>query len=92
MELILTKDEAVGEAFNVGSGNKMSIREMAETIKKVTNSNSEVELLPPRTEFEKDPQISYPSIEKLERKLGYEPVVSFEQGIEKVVDWIKREG
>jgi nucleoside-diphosphate-sugar epimerase len=91
-ELILTKDEAIGEAFNVGTGNKMSVREMAETIKKVTHSSSELELLPPRTEFEKDPQISYPSIEKLERKLGYTPIVSFEHGIERVVEWIKREG
>jgi len=91
-ELILTKEEAIGEAFNVGTGNKMSIREMAETIKRVTNSSSELELLTPRTEFEKDPQISYPSIEKLEKKLGYRPIVSFEQGIERVVNWIRREG
>lgn len=91
-ELILTKDEAVGEAFNVGSGSKMSIRQMAETIKRVTNSNSEVELLPPRTEFEKDPQISYPSIDKLRKILGYEPIVSFETGVERVVDWIKQNG
>ena len=91
-ELILTKEESIGEAFNVGTGNKMSIREMAETIKKVTNSKSEVELLPPRTEFEKDPQISYPSIEKLEKRLGYKPIVSFEEGIARVVEWIKREG
>jgi UDP-glucuronate decarboxylase len=91
-ELILTKDEAIGEAFNVGSGNKMSIREMAERIKKVTNSNSELELLPPRTEFEKDPQISFPSIKKLKRKLGYEPLVSFEEGVQRVVTWIKQSG
>jgi len=91
-ELILTKDEAIGEAFNVGTGNKMSIREMAETIKRVTNSSSELDLLPPRTEFEKDPQISYPSIEKLEKRLGYKPIVSFEEGIARVVDWIKRDG
>ena len=84
-ELILTKEEAVGESFNVGSGSKMSIREMAERIKKITNSNSELELLPPRTEFEKDPQISYPSIEKLRKKLGFEPIVSFEEGVAKVV-------
>lgn len=91
-ELILTKDEAIGEAFNVGSGSKMSIREMAEIIKKVTNSSSELELLPPRTEFEKDPQISYPSVEKLRNRLGYEPIVSFETGVQRVVSWIKQYG
>ena len=91
-ELILTKDAAIGESFNVGSGNKMSIREMAETIKKVTNSDSQLELLPPRTEFEKDPQISYPSIEKLRKKLGFEPIVSFDEGVSRVVNWIKQSG
>lgn len=91
-ELILTKDDSIGEAFNVGSGNKMSIREMAESIKKVTNSNSELELLPPRTEFEKDPQISYPSIEKLRKRLGYEPIMSFDEGVSRVVSWIKENG
>ncbi len=91
-ELILTKDAAIGEAFNVGSGNKMSVMEMAERIKKVTNSSSELELLPPRTEFEKDPQISYPSIEKLRRRLGFEPTVSFDAGVLRIVDWIKKSG
>jgi UDP-glucose 4-epimerase len=91
-ELILTDEKAVGEAFNVGSGNKMSIKEIAERIKKVTNSSSELELLPPRTEFEKDPQVSYPSIDKLKRLLGYEPIVSFDEGIARVVNWIKQNG
>ena len=91
-ELILTKEGAVGESFNVGSGSKMSIREMAERIKKITNSTSELELLPPRTEFEKDPQISYPSIEKLRKILGFEPIVGFEEGVARVVSWIKQSG
>lgn len=91
-ELILTKEAAIGESFNVGSGNKMSVREMAEQIKKVTKSSSELELLPPRTEFEKDPQISYPSIEKLRSKLGFSPIVSFDEGVSRVVDWIKKSG
>ena len=89
-ELILTNDKAIGEAFNFGSGNRMSIREMAETIRRITNSSSELELLPPRTEFEKEPQVSYPNIDKLRRILGYEPAIDFETGIRKVVDWIKQ--
>ena len=91
-ELILTKEEAVGEAFNVGSGSKMTVREMAERIKVLTDSSSELELLPPRTEFEKEPQISYPDIEKIRKKLGYEPVVGFDEGISRVVEWIRKSG
>ncbi len=91
-ELILTRDEAIGEAFNVGSGNKMTVREMAERIKKITDSSSDLDLLPPRTEFENEPQISYPSIEKLRRSLGYEPIVSFDEGIARVVNWVRING
>jgi nucleoside-diphosphate-sugar epimerase len=87
-ELILTKEAAAGEAFNVGSGNKFSIREIAEKVKSITGSNSELELLPPRTEFEKEPQVSYPSIDKLKRVLGFEPTVTFDEGIRRVVKWI----
>lgn len=89
-ELILTNEKAIGETFNFGSGNKMSIREMAEIIRKVTDSKSELELLPPRTEFEKEPQVSYPNIEKLRRLLGYEQFVDFQTGIIRVVNWIKQ--
>jgi nucleoside-diphosphate-sugar epimerase len=92
VELILTHEESVNEAFNVGSGTKMSIREIAERIRTLTGSSSELKLLPPRTEFETEPQISYPSIEKLRRKLGYEPLVSFDEGINRVVRWIKSGG
>jgi nucleoside-diphosphate-sugar epimerase len=91
-ELILTKDNAIGQTFNFGSGSKMSIREMAEKIREVTGSLSELELLPPRTEFEKEPQVSYPSIDKIRRMLGYEPIMSFEEGIKRVVNWIKQVG
>ncbi len=90
VELILTKEEAAGQQFNFGSGRMMSIREVAEVVKKVTSSHSELELLPPRTEFEKEPQVSYPSIDNLRKKLGYEPVVSFEEGIRRSVEWIKK--
>jgi nucleoside-diphosphate-sugar epimerase len=89
-ELILTDEKAIGETFNFGSGNQMTIREMAEIIRKLTGSTSELELLPPRTEFEKEPQVSFPSIDKLRRLLGYEPVVRFEEGIMRVTNWIKQ--
>jgi nucleoside-diphosphate-sugar epimerase len=92
VELVLTKDKAIGETFNVGSGNKMTIREIAERIKKVTGSSSELEFLPPRTEFEKDPLILFPSVERLRSLLGYEPIVTFDEGIKRVVEWIKKSG
>jgi len=86
---ILTDDKAVGQAFNFGGEGPVSIRELAETVKKLTRSSSELTLLPPRSELEKDPQISYPSIKKAQSLLGYAPELSLEQGLLRTIDWVK---
>jgi len=90
VELALKKDEAVGEVFNLGTGNEVSIRELAEKIRKLTGSSSELQLLPPRTEAEKEPMRSYPSIEKIRRILGYEPIVGLEEGLKKTIEFYKQ--
>jgi len=86
---ILTNDKAVGQAFNFGGEGQVTIRELAETVKKLTHSSSELTLLPPRSELEKDPQISYPSIKKAQTLLGYTPELTLEQGLLRTIDWVK---
>jgi len=87
VKLALEKEEAVGEIFNVGTGNEVSIKELAELIKRLTRSNSKLELLPPRTEAEKEPMRSYPSIEKISEKLGYKPQISLEEGLKRTIEY-----
>jgi UDP-glucuronate decarboxylase len=89
VELSLRKDEAIGEAFNVGCGNKVSIRQLAGMIKKLTKSESKLQILPPRTELETTPMVSYPSIKKIKERLGYKPVVSLEQGLRRTIEHFK---
>ena len=89
VESCLLREEAVGEVFNVGSGVERSIKEVAEEIKRLTNSDSQLLILPPRTEAEKEPMRSYPDISKLKRLLSYEPMVSFEEGLRRTIDWVK---
>lgn len=91
VELSLKKEEAIGEVFNVGTGGKISIKDLAELIKKLTNSDSELKLLPPRTEAEKEPMKSYPSIEKIKKKLGYKPIITLKEGIKQTIEYYKRE-
>jgi nucleoside-diphosphate-sugar epimerase len=88
---ILRNDKAVGQAFNFGGERPVSIRELAETVKKLTRSKSELNLLPPRSELEKDPQISYPSTAKAKTLLGYVPELTLEQGLKRTIEWVKKQ-
>ena len=58
-------------------------------IKRLTSSNSELKSLPPRTKQESEVMISYPSIEKAKKIFNYEPLVSFEEGLIKTIEWVK---
>lgn len=86
---VLTNENSLGQAFNFGGERAVSIRELAETIKKLTGSTSELKLLPPRSELEKNPQISYPSMAKAQSLLSYSPELSLEEGLKRTIDWVK---
>jgi nucleoside-diphosphate-sugar epimerase len=89
---ILEKDAAVGQAFNFGGAETVSIRDLAERVKRLTGSKSELQTLPPRSPAEAEPQVSYPSTEKMRRLLGYEYELSLDEGIKRTIDWIKKVG
>lgn len=86
---LLENDGAVGETFNFGGKEILSIRELAERIKKLTGSRSQLVMLPPRSEMEKEPQVSYPSIERM-KKLGYKEELTLDEGLRRTIDWIER--
>lgn len=87
---LLEKQAAVGQAFNFGGERVVSISELAELIKKMTGSKSELMMLPPRTEAEAEPQISYPSTEKISKLLGYTYEVNLEKGLNLTVEWVRK--
>lgn len=89
VELALNNSAAVGEAFNVGTGHEVTVKQLAEKIKMLTHSDSEVKLLPPRTPLEAEPMRSYPSIDKIARMLGYAPIISLEEGLRRTIEWIR---
>ncbi|GBC69343.1 dTDP-glucose 4,6-dehydratase [archaeon HR01] len=90
IDLCLRNDQSIGHAFNVGTGNKISVRELAELIKKLTKSETEIQLLPPRTAEESTPQISIPSIKKLQTILGFKPQITLEEGIRRIINYYEK--
>lgn len=86
---LLEKPGAVGETFNFGGERVLTIRELAELIKKLTGSSSELQMLPPRSEAESEPQVSYPSTKKMMEKLQYNYEIDLEAGLMRTADWMK---
>jgi nucleoside-diphosphate-sugar epimerase len=87
---IIENESANGQAFNFGGERVVSIRELAELIKRLTGSSAELQMLPPRSEAESEPQVSYPSTEKMRRLLGYSYEVDLEGGIKRTADWVRK--
>jgi UDP-glucose 4-epimerase len=87
--LALTSPKAVGEVFNVGTGQETTVRQLAEIVKQITGSKSRLEMLPPRTPLETKPRRTNPSISKIKRVLGYKPVLSLREGLEQTLQWYR---
>lgn len=75
-----------GEVFNVGQGGVITIRELAETVKRITGSSSEIAHAPERAG---DIRHSRASIAAIRGALGFEPGTSLADGIAHAVDAVR---
>jgi UDP-glucose 4-epimerase len=91
-KLALT-DSAVGEVFNLGSTEEISIRRLAERVKDLTRSSSEIELVPYEKAYEEgfeDMPRRVPDVSKAQKAIGFKhtrtlddilrDVIAYEQG------------
>lgn len=73
---------------NMGNPEEMTILDFAQKVLEVTGSKSEIRFVLPEDERTKDdPMVRQPDITKARRVLGWEPLVSLDEGLEKTVDW-----
>ena len=86
---ILENENAVGKAFNFGGERPVTIRELAEVVRELTGSRSTLNLAPPRTQLEAEPQVSYPSLERVKTVLGYRHEMTLEEGLVRTINWVK---
>lgn len=76
--------ECVGEAYNVGTVESISIRGLAELIQRLTDSNSEIIHTDAR---EGDIEHSEADISKSRDNFDYEPEISLCEGLEQTIEW-----
>jgi dTDP-L-rhamnose 4-epimerase len=80
---------AVGQALNVGSGSSVSVREVAETLARVLDVGLEPEIT---GRFRVgDIRNCFADITRSRELLGYQPRVSFEQGMQELVGWLREQ-
>ena len=75
--------DATGTSYNIGTGSNITIRELAETIKRVTSTDSEIVHVDPRPG---DIEQSEADITKASEQLGYTPTVTLEDGLSELID------
>lgn len=79
-----------GKIINIGSGIQHSIGEVVNTILKLTKSRSKVEWRAIKQDRFVEPKRWEADISKAKEVLQWEPRYTFEQGLEKTVEWFKR--
>jgi len=80
------KAETVDQFYNVGTGIRTSIKELAELVLKITESNLSVHYEPAGLTFVKN-RIGCPK--KAEDQIGFKASVSLEEGLKKLIEWRK---
>ncbi|SIR19289.1 UDP-glucose 4-epimerase [Haladaptatus litoreus] len=74
--------DRTGEAFNVGTGESVTIRELAEAVRDASDSDSDIVHVEPR---QGDIDHSRADVQRARDELGYEPTVSLSVGLRSLV-------
>ena len=92
--LAATLREAEGQSFNIGNDRETTILALAQLIKKLVGSTSEIVRIPYaeayNTNFE-ETRRRVPGVRKAERVLGFRAEVPLEEGLRRTIDWFRDE-
>jgi UDP-glucose 4-epimerase len=81
--------QAVGQVYNVGSTEEVTILELAQRVKRFTESRSELQFIPYDEAYAKDfedMRRRVPSIDKIHQLMGWRPTKSLDQILQLTVE------
>ena len=81
--------QVAGQVFNVATGHRIDLNDMFRALKKLTPYTGEPNYGPERAG---DVKHSLADISRARKQLGYEPLVSFEEGLRRTVEWYRDAG
>jgi UDP-glucose 4-epimerase len=84
--LLAATTDAVGESYNVATGESVTVGELAELVRRVTDADVDIVYTESRSG---DIDRSVADCSKARRSLGFESTVSLEKGLERTLDWFE---
>jgi UDP-glucose 4-epimerase len=78
--------KVAGGVFNIATGYRITLNETVKILRKLTGYQGEVKYGPDRAG---DIKHSYADISRAKAALGYEPLVNFEDGLKRTVEWYR---
>ncbi len=92
----LTKhDEAIGQVFNIGSREEITIMDLAKRVKERTGSKSRIVIIPYNQAYEEgfeDMRRRVPDTGKIERMVGWKTEKTLDQTLDEVIEHMKEQG
>jgi UDP-glucose 4-epimerase len=88
LQKLMVEPRAIGEVFNVGNTEEVTILELAQRVKSITGSGSPIVTVPYDQAYEagfEDMPRRVPDLTKLEHLIGYRPAVGLDEIIKRVV-------
>ena len=89
---LMENPKAIGQVFNLGSQEEITIKELAQKIIQFTRSNSQIVYIPYDQAYEEgfeDMQRRIPDISKIQNLIGYRPTVNLEGILKSVIQYFK---
>jgi UDP-glucose 4-epimerase len=87
--MLVEHPDAVGQVFNIGNPEEISIYNLAREVKRLTHSTSEIRRIPYDEAYQpgfEDMERRIPNIEKISHLVGYKPRISLQEVIRRVID------
>ncbi|HEU4694259.1 MAG TPA: GDP-mannose 4,6-dehydratase [Vicinamibacterales bacterium] len=89
---LVNEPKAIGQVFNIGNKEEVSILRLAEIVKSLTGSSSPIEFIPYDKAYEEgfeDMPRRVPDLTKVRELVGYEPKVQLNEIIERVIEYFR---
>ena len=90
--LLMESNESIGQAFNIGSTNEITITELAQKVIRLTNSSSVIVYKKHAEVFGdnfEEPQRRVPDISKIKKAVGWQPKQSLDEVIVEITEYLK---